>query len=85
MEGKSSNAKQGARQGQALSRMMVVAIILCDWPTATSAGLDGADVIRHSADLRPAPARGGIGYHNQRGYRGIGEKMPQHDFIFRHM
>ena len=42
-EEKSSNAKDGARQGQALSLMMVV-----DHSdvTATSTGLDGADLIR---------------------------------------
>jgi hypothetical protein len=45
VRGKSSNAKQGARQGQALSHMMAVQINLCDCvATATSAVLDGADL-----------------------------------------
>ena len=43
VQGKSSNAKQSARQGQALSRMMVVRSFCA---TATSEGLDGADLIR---------------------------------------
>ena len=46
VRGKSSNAKQGARQGQALSRMRGVRGGRSSCAIATSAGLDGADLIR---------------------------------------
>ena len=47
MKGKSSNAKQGARQGQALSRMMVVdARSFCATATSAQDSMnDGADLI----------------------------------------